>query len=1562
MTIDLGTPSAADVRAATDRETILAEVLAETAGLGSIPVDGNFFDDLGLDSLMVAHFCARVRNDARLPSISVRDCYQHPTVRDLAAALPEGVSADSAPRRQTEPERTPAGTPEYILCGTLQLLAFLAYATVAGLVFGAGYDWITSGSGWIDLYLRSVLIGCSSFAGMCVLPILAKWTLIGRWKREEIPIWSLRYVRFWLVKTLVQLNPMVLFTGSPLYPLYLRALGAKIGPGVVILSRNAPVCTDLLTIGAGAVIRRDAFFACYRAEAGVIRTGSVSIGRDAFVGQATVLDIDSSLGDRAQLAHASALYEGQAVPDGERRQGTPADERTDVDLKAAIERPGGGARRRGTYGALQLAGLLVLYLPAALAGTYLLSTDVPPFDALFRAAPADIVTWWFLRDALIAGLVLLLGGIGAGLLVVGTVPRLLNLAIRPDRAYPLYGVHYAAHRAIGRLTNVPFFLQLFGDSSYIVHYLRWVGYDLSPVEQTGSNFGTAVGHENPYLTSIGTGTMVADGLWIMNADYSTTAFRLSRATIGRRNFIGNNIPYPSQARTGENALLATKVMVPVDGEVRENVGLLGSPSFPIPRTVERDRRFDHLREGREFRQRLAAKNRHNTVTLGLFLLTRWIYLFGITVIASAAVVLYGDLGAAATAAAFVLLLPFTIAYTAAVERAGAKFRALRPRYCSIYQPDFWRHERYWKLSSHLPRSLDGTPFKRLAWRAFGVRVGRRLFDDGCTMVDKSLVTIGDDCALNAGCVVQPHSQEDGTFKSDRITIGSGCTVGVSAQVHYGVTIGDGASLGPHSFLMKGEEVPPNAHWGMNPATAPRTPIPGRGQAEVDRNPEPADGFGRIPRWTLEPAAGVDEHRSAVPHEVTAAARRLADEIAVPLSTVVHAAHARVLGMLTGEREVMTGYVTEPGDRPLPCRIDAGAESWHALVRTARRAESALSDPARGDDPDGLDGHAEGAFETVLDPTGDRGDPPPGAALRIGISEQAGELTLRLAYRKDVFDPGSAARIAAYHVTALRLLAADPEAEPGRLSLLSEDELRLQLEGFAGPRRELPKRRFHELFEERAATHPDAVAAACGDRRWTYGELNARANRLGGSLLAHGLRPEGVVAVASERNLDWMAAVLAIFKAGGCYLPIEPHLPADRIAAMLSRAACELVLTGPASSTTLEHALESLPGVRALGIDDALDEDRGDRDLGVSVAPEQLAYIYFTSGSTGEPKGAMCEHAGMLNHLYAKLEDLEVREGDVVAQIAPQSFDISLWQLVSALLVGGRTLIVEQELILDIEGFVERIAAGRVNVLQVVPSYLEALLSYLEEYPRELPELRCISVTGEPVKRELLRRWFAFAPAIKVMNAYGLTETSDDTNHEVMAGVPDSDRVPLGRPVRNVRVYVVDERLWPVPLGAPGEIVFSGVCVGRGYVNDPERTRLAFVADPHRQGERLYRSGDYGRWRPDGKLEFLGRRDHQVKIRGHRIEIGEIESALLRVNGVRAAAAVVAEGVAGGKRLVGFYVGSPHPAEALRAALSESLPSYMIPSAFHRRDDLPLTANGKVDSKALVTLAEQVEVR
>lgn len=726
----------------------------------------------------------------------------------------------------------------------------------------------------------------------------------------------------------------------------------------------------------------------------------------------------------------------------------------------------------------------------------------------------------------------------------------------------------------------------------------------------------------------------------------------------------------------------------------------------------------------------------------------------------------------------------------------------------------------------------------------------------------------------------------------------------------------------------------------------------------------AGGFAPIPRWTRNPVPGVAAHEVAVPDELGARLHRLSDELDVPLSALLLAAHAKVLAALSGEHEVATGYVADQDVEPLLCRLSAASGSWRTLVLDAARVESELlwHQKFRVDDLRRELGLTEPSFETVFDFTGGEGDLAERTVAHLGISDVGGAHVLRLRYRTDVLDADCAARVVGYHLTALALIAADPAVEHHPQSLLSAEELQFQIEGLAGPSRELPDRRFHELFEQRVLAHPDTVAAVHGDRQWTYGELNARANQLARALLARGLRPEGVVAVVTERNLSWMAAVLAVFKAGGAYLPIEPHFPADRISATLARADCGLVLTEPGSTTTLDQALDALSGVERFFIEVAFEEGHADGDLGVSVGPDQLAYIYFTSGSTGEPKGAMCEHAGMLNHLYAKIDDLRISEGQVVAQTAPQCFDISLWQLVSALLVGGRTLLVEQEVVLDVQQFVDKIIDGRVAVLQVVPSYLEVVLSYLEQHSRELSDLRYVSVTGEALKKELTQRWFAAEPDIKLVNAYGLTETSDDTNHEVMDRVPTRERVPLGPPVNNVHLYVVDEYLSPVPLGAPGAIVFSGVCVGRGYINDPDRTRLAYLSDPHRTGQRLYSGGDYGRWLPEGKLEFLGRRDTQVKISGFRIEIGEIENTLLSVPGVRDGAVVVAERADHSKHLVAFYSSQqPLEVKVLQDGLGQSLPEYMVPAVFHWRENLPLTANSKTDRKKLTTLAAELAV-
>jgi non-ribosomal peptide synthetase-like protein len=619
-----------------------------------------------------------------------------------------------------------------------------------------------------------------------------------------------------LVKTLIRSNPLAfLFVGSPLYALYLRALGAKVGRGVVIFSRNVPVCTDLLTIGDGTVIRKDSFFSGYRAQAGLIQTGAVTLGKDVLVGEVTVLDIGTSMGDGAQLGHSSSLHAGQAVHDGEHWHGSPA-EPTEVDYRA-VEPATCGTLRRAVYTVLQLLMLLFLYLPLATGGVTILIEGFPQLNALLDSRPMAFTSWTFYFVDLAASFVLFFGVMLVALLFASTVSRVLNFFIKPDKVYRLYGFHYLLHRAIERMTNSKFLTHVFGDSSYIVHYLHCLGYDLSPVVQTGSNFGNEVKHENPYLSSVGTGTVVASGLSIINADYSSTSFRVSRVSIGPRNFLGNSIAYPSQGRTGDNCLLATKVMVPIDGEVREGVGLLGSPSFEIPRTVERDNRFTHLTRGDELRRRLAAKNKHNLVSIGLFLLARWFYVFVLTLVLFFMTLNSFNVLAVMLANVFILL--FSVVHVVLVERASTGFRALRPKYCSIYQIDFWRTERFFKLDAGVwvNAVFSGTPFKSVIWRLLGVRLGKRLFDDGCGMAEKNLVTIGDDVTLNAGVFIQCHSQEDFTFKSDRITIGSSCTIGVGAYMLYGVTMGDGTVLAPDSFLMKGEEVPPHERWGGNPA-------------------------------------------------------------------------------------------------------------------------------------------------------------------------------------------------------------------------------------------------------------------------------------------------------------------------------------------------------------------------------------------------------------------------------------------------------------------------------------------------------------------------------------------------------------------------------------------------------------------------------------------------------------------------------------------------------------------------------------------------------------------------
>ncbi|MEV8147503.1 Pls/PosA family non-ribosomal peptide synthetase [Arthrobacter sp. NPDC080073] len=805
----------ADTGPVTPTERILAPALAAALQLTSVSTTADFFNDLGANSLLLAHFCANVRKEANPPSVSMRDIYAHPTIAALAAALDaangEALGVSPAQARETamaEPYLR-VGTRQYLLCGLLQALAGLFYAYVVVLIPFTGEQWIGGSRQPGVVVARSAVVGTISFLALAVIPVVLKWMLIGRWKAEEFPIWSLRYVRFWFIKTLVNTSPLRLFVGTPVFPLYLRALGARIGPRVTILSSRIPACTDLLTVGAGTVIRRDCSFNCYRAHAGRIQTGTVTLGRNVLIGEQTTLDIDTAMGDDAQLGHSSCLHRFQAVPDGGAWAGSPA-EPTNASYRRAGQATSGPARR-ASFSFWTLLVHVVLVSALGLGAIDLVLASLPTGET----NPGRPLFWEALL--LISG-VLLFGSILVAFAIAATLPRLLALLLAPGKDYPLYGFRFGLLRTAQRLTNLKALLQLTGDSSLIVYYLNVLGYHQPDLVQTGSNFGVGLKHDSPTLTTVGSGTMVSDGLSIIHADYSNTAFRLSPAAIGAKSFFGNNIAYPAGARLGDNCLLGTKTMVPVEGPLREGVGLLGSPPFEIPRTVDRDNTFDRFRTPEERARRIPAKNIHNTVTVIYYLLARWAELYVILLAAWASQAFLPTAGALAALAAVGTMVTTTGAVMILVEWASLGFRRLSPTFCSIYEVPFWRHERFWKLGAGgIVQMFNGTPFKAVIWRILGARIGKKVFDDGCGLPEKTLVTIGDYCTLNAYSVAQCHSMEDGAFKLDAVNIGPGCTLGVGAFVHYGTTLHEGAQLEADSFLMKGEDVPAHSIFGGNPA-------------------------------------------------------------------------------------------------------------------------------------------------------------------------------------------------------------------------------------------------------------------------------------------------------------------------------------------------------------------------------------------------------------------------------------------------------------------------------------------------------------------------------------------------------------------------------------------------------------------------------------------------------------------------------------------------------------------------------------------------------------------------
>jgi amino acid adenylation domain-containing protein len=580
----------------------------------------------------------------------------------------------------------------------------------------------------------------------------------------------------------------------------------------------------------------------------------------------------------------------------------------------------------------------------------------------------------------------------------------------------------------------------------------------------------------------------------------------------------------------------------------------------------------------------------------------------------------------------------------------------------------------------------------------------------------------------------------------------------------------------------------------------------------------------------------------------------------------------------------------------------------------------------------------------------------------------------LEYSTDLFEAATIARMAAHLQTLLEAIVANPEERISRLPLLPARERKQILIDWNDTQIRFRRRgTFSERFARQVERAPDATAVSTGQVRLSYGELALRSSAIADRLAMEGVGSDVVVILLAERGDDFLAAMIAVQRAGGAFLPLEPTIPAARLAQIIQHSRTSLVLAGQVCATVLEKALSGIPArerPQVLRLAELTQAIHRSPACPVRPAPSSLAYVIYTSGSTGVPKGAMIEQRGLLNHLLSKISDFELSTSDVIAQTAPQSFNVSVWQFLTVLMVGGRVHIFADEDVRDPVLLVREIGREGVTVLEIVPALLRAILDGKPSASTfcALSRLRWLICTGEALAPDLCRSWLRQFPGVPLINAYGQAECSDDVAlHRVTAPRPPSvATVPIGRPIANTRLYVLDAHLQPVPIGVAGELCVGGAGVGRGYLNDPEQTRRSFLRDPfsRRRGARLYRTGDLARWRADGNLEFAGRVDHQVKVRGYRIELKEIEHILVEHPDVQAAVVLARSDLGGEARLVAHIVaadcGEPRVND-LRDFLKTRLPEYMIPTGFIFLERIPLTANGKIDRPALVAIRQGLKV-
>lgn len=580
---------------------------------------------------------------------------------------------------------------------------------------------------------------------------------------------------------------------------------------------------------------------------------------------------------------------------------------------------------------------------------------------------------------------------------------------------------------------------------------------------------------------------------------------------------------------------------------------------------------------------------------------------------------------------------------------------------------------------------------------------------------------------------------------------------------------------------------------------------------------------------------------------------------------------------------------------------------------------------------------------------------PADEVHFIVIDQGDRLELIVHYAPERFpDRDLAQRI----VTVSRQLLRDDAHS--RIDLLLDHERRLLAE-WNSTDADVPRQLPHELFEAQASRTPDAVAVTDPERTLSYDELNRAANRLAHHLVRLGVGPETMTAICAPRGIDLLVGVLATFKAGGAFVPIDPEWPEQRIRGILEQSQPRVVLVTESSAGAIGPVADAPDDPRpALAVIAEVAVSPGpETNLALRLCARNLAYVIYTSGSTGVPKGVMLEQKGLRNHLFAKIRTLGLTDRDVVAQTASPTVDVSVWQQLAVLLVGGRVCIPDAAALFDPLRQLELAGSAGVTILEIVPSQLRVMVDTAVDRPSESSGLRWLIVNGEPLPPELCRRWFDAYPGAPLINAYGPTECSDDVTQFPIFATPSSDqvRMPIGYALPNLSVYVLDRSLNQVPIGQWGDLYVGGAGVGRGYLHNPVRTAEAFLPDPFSTSPvaRLYRSGDIGRRLPDGALEFLARVDDQVKIRGFRVELGEIEVALRRHPAVKDAVAAAREDGAGGKRLVAYVVPEtgqePVPHE-LHAWLKQLLPDHLLPAATVMLPAIPLTPNGKVNRRAL----------